>query len=125
MEPHRLHVSRAAGIGLLVALASVVLMPSTSNAAPADARRLLGEYKCYLCHADHETKAGPAYVNVAARFRSRRDAVSVIAAEIRHGLRRGGPWHMPPHPEVSPSEAQAMARYIMALDQRKTSATRP
>jgi cytochrome c len=82
---------------------------------PVDPRALLTHYKCYICHADRETKAGPAYVDVAAQYRKTPDAVSVIALEIRRGLRHGGPWHMPPHPEVSVAEARAMARYIVSL----------
>lgn len=99
--------------------AFIVSMPfgaSANDPAPVDPRTLLTQYKCYICHADRETKAGPAYVDVAAHFRGKRDAASTIAGEIRRGLHRGGPWHMPPHPEVSPAEARAMARYIMSLN---------
>jgi len=106
---------RGIAIGMLV-------WTATSPAARADpvaddAQRLLGEYKCYICHADHEAKAGPAYADVAARFRARRNAVPLIAAQIRRGMRGGGPWHMPPRPEVSPAEAKTMARYILSLQQ--------
>jgi cytochrome c551/c552 len=82
---------------------------------PVDPQALLTHYKCYICHADRETKAGPAYVDVAAQYRKTPDAVSVIALEIRRGLRHGGPWHMPPHPEVSVAEARAVARDIVSL----------
>jgi cytochrome c len=95
------------------------MLPSLAtgaDTAPApDAQTLLTQYKCYICHADRETKAGPAYADVAARLRDDPDAVSLIAREIRRGLRRGGPWHMPPHPEVSAAEARTIARYIMSL----------
>lgn len=82
---------------------------------PVDPQALLTHYKCYICHADRETKAGPAYVDVAEQYRRSPNAVSMIALEIRRGLRHGGPWHMPPHPEVSVAEARAMARYIVSL----------
>jgi cytochrome c len=99
--------------------ASAAILLSSSAAAkstqPVDAQTLLTYYKCYICHADRETKAGPAYVDVAARLRGNPDAVSVIALEIRRGLRRGGPWHMPPHPEVTMTEARTIGRYIMSL----------
>lgn len=90
----------------------------------ADAQRLLNQYKCYICHSDHQAKAGPAYADVAAQYRTDRDAVSVIAVEIRRGIRGGGPWHMPPHPEVSAAEARTMARYIISLDPADTSRLR-
>jgi cytochrome c551/c552 len=31
------------------------------------------------------------------------------------GAHSGGPWHMPPHPEVSKADAVTMARYILAI----------
>jgi cytochrome c len=89
---------------------------AAAAAAPAeDAPTLLAKFKCYICHADRETKAGPAYVDVAAHYRGRRNAVTLLAREIRRGLKGGSPWHMPPHPEVSPAQAQAIARYVMSL----------
>lgn len=100
-------------------VAIIAAMPTAEAAEPrrtADARALLTEHKCYICHADRETKTGPAYVDVSAYFRGRRDAVSTIGRNIRNGFRGGGPWHMPPHPEVSPAEARAMARYILSLE---------
>ena len=99
----------------IAALVAAGAVQAAAAAERVDPRVYLTQYKCYLCHADREAKAGPAYVDVARRFQSRPDATSRLAAEIRHGLHRGGPWHMPPHPEVAPAEARAMARYIMSL----------
>lgn len=76
---------------------------------------LLHQYKCYVCHADNEAKAGPAYADVAAWYEGVADAQSRIAALIRKGAHGPGPWHMPPHPEVSKADAKTMAQYILAL----------
>jgi cytochrome c len=86
--------------------------------APIDATAALTQYRCYTCHSDRESLAGPAFADVAARYRDRKDAVSHVAQEIATGVRTGGPWHMPPHPEVSRDEARAMARYIMSLEDK-------
>lgn len=102
---------------LAIALPAFAASPP-EHVRASDAQRLLGKYKCYICHADREAKAGPAYADVAAYFRDRPNAVSTIAREILRGRRGGGPWHMPPHPEVSAEEARTMARYIMSLDAR-------
>ena len=99
----------------LVVLPWAVALATPAAAAAVDPRVLLTQYKCYICHADRQAKAGPAYEDVAAYFRGKRDAVGIIARNIRDGMRSGGPWHMPPHPEVSPAEARAMARYIISL----------
>jgi cytochrome c len=107
-------LKRACAFIAFVAVASP-LAAATDGKRPVDPQALLTQYKCYICHADRETKAGPAYVDVAHQYRSTPNAVPMLASEIRGGLRHGGPWHMPPHPEVSDAEARAMARYIMSL----------
>lgn len=106
---------RRAVTALAAVLCSTAFAASDADRARAHAQELLTRYKCYICHADREAKAGPAYADVAAYYRGRPDAVTKIATDIRRGLRSGGPWHMPPHPEVTPAEARAMARYIMSL----------
>ena len=114
----RFSTGRHAAIGRMIVAAIAATLSVAAAAAgssAADAQALLTHYKCYVCHADRETKAGPAYVDVAAGLRERKDAVSTLALTIRRGLRTGGPWHMPPHPEVSAAEARVMARYIMSL----------
>ena len=97
---------------VLLATAAVSLAFGAVGKPPAS----LTAHSCYTCHSDQEALAGPALAEIAAHYRGRGDAVSKIAAEIRAGIRGGGPWHMPPHPEVSPQEARAMARYILSLD---------
>jgi cytochrome c551/c552 len=94
----------------------VAFLVSTPQAAlGADPPPSLTHNRCYICHSDRETLVGPAFADVAAAYRGRRDAVAQIANDIRAGMRSGGPWHMPPHPEISPAEARSMARYIMSL----------
>lgn len=96
-----------------LALAAAVLLVGVARAqAPLN---LLQQYKCYVCHADNEYKTGPAYADVAASYRGKPRAVSKLAAEIKSGTHGAGPWHMPPHPEVSDADARKMARYILSL----------
>ena len=113
----------AIAIGVL-AVSSIAPCSSARADTAADAQPLLNQHKCYICHSDHQAKTGPAFADVAAQYRTDRDAITLIALEIRRGLRTGGPWHMPPHPEVSAAEARTMARYIMSLDPADTSRLR-
>ncbi|HSQ82008.1 MAG TPA: c-type cytochrome [Casimicrobiaceae bacterium] len=103
-------------------LAAIAFISGLSIACAARAQdgreravALLHQYKCYVCHADSEPKAGPAYADVAAWYEGVPDAQSSVAAVIRKGAHGGGPWHMPPHPEVSKADATAMARYILSV----------
>jgi cytochrome c len=99
----------------LVWLALAAAVSSVGDAAAQAPQLLLQHYKCYICHADDEFKTGPAYANVAAKYRGNPQAVTILAATIRRGARGSGPWHMPPHPEVSDADARKMARYILSL----------
>jgi len=85
------------------------------NPPVQDSRVLLHKYKCDSCHARDEAKTGPALVDVAARYRGDGKALDTLATTIRGGAQGAGPWHMPPHPEVSAADARSMARYILAL----------
>lgn len=86
-----------------------------------DVQVLLQTYNCRLCHSDYETRTGPAYVDVAAKYRGKRNAASTIVAVIRKGVHGEGPWPMPPLPEVAPADARKIAGYILSL---KPSATK-
>jgi cytochrome c len=104
--------------GLRMRRECIILAAALFEAGSAhgqDPRALLHEYKCYICHDDTETKAGPAYADVSAAYRDNPNAVQMVARVIKQGQHGGGPWHMPPHPEVSDAEARAMARYILSL----------
>jgi cytochrome c551/c552 len=54
---------------------------------------LLHQYNCYICHANDETKTGPAYVNVAAKYGGKPQRVAIVGAVVRKGAHSGGPWH--------------------------------
>lgn len=100
---------------LQVTLAAAWLLAGAAQAEDSRALTLLHQYKCDLCHADREAKAGPAYVDVAAWYKGNPKAVTAVAAIVSKGEHGGGSWHMPPHPEVSNADAQAMARYILSV----------
>ena len=100
-----------------LAFAPVMSMVGVATAQAPET--LLQYYKCYSCHADHETKTGPAYVDVAAKYGASPQAVTIVTAIMRKGAHGSGPWHMPPHPEVSDADARKIARYILSLNPRK------
>ena len=108
-------LARAAVVLVMLACASTAAAAETAAEPPPS----LTHYRCYICHSDREALVGPAFADVAAFYHGRRDAVAKIATDIRRGIKGGGPWHMPPHPEVSMEEARAMARYIMSLEPSK------
>jgi cytochrome c len=103
---------------LVLALFTLTMSAAGAAQAPT-AQELLDRYKCNGCHADTETKAGPAFVDVAARYAGNPQAMAIVSGFLRNGARGSGPWHMPPHPEISASEAHTMARYILSRASRE------
>ena len=74
------------------------------------------DHRCYICHSDEQPFAGPAFADIAAGYRGQPNAAAIIERFIARGERGNGPWHMPPHPELAPRDARAIAGYIMSLD---------
>jgi cytochrome c len=100
-------------LGHLLPLPALFVAAGISHAEAPPA--LLERYRCYVCHADQETRTGPAFVDVAARYRGDSQARARLVAEVRKGTHGSGPWHMPPHPEVAAADARTMVRYILSL----------
>ena len=77
---------------------------------------LVVKKNCLACHAVEKRKYGPNFKEISQKYSSQANAVEVLARKIRNG--GAGVWGedmMPPQPQVSESEAQAIARYVLSL----------
>jgi len=97
----------------MLAFAGLAIAAGAGHAQ--DAQVLLQKYDCTLCHASDETKTGPAFVDVAAKYRGNPNGATILAAVVRKGVHGSGPWPMPPLPQVPPDDAKRMVDYILAL----------
>ena len=104
-----------ARLSALAVTTVLAILPGAGSVLAAEAPASMTHYRCYICHSDHQALAGPAFADIAAWYRREPNAARRVADVIRSGAASGGPWHMPPHPEVSPAEARAMARYILSV----------
>ena len=98
----------------LVSLMLAGALLAAQAAQAEDAQVLLQKYDCHLCHARDEAKTGPAYVEIAAKYRDNPKAALLLAAVVRKGAHGDGPWHMPPLPQVPDTDARTMVEYILA-----------
>lgn len=88
----------------------------TAGAAQGqEGQSLLQRYDCYLCHADTESKTGPAFVDIAARYNRDPKGVAALTAMVKQGAHGSGPWHMPPMPQVPDADVRKMVDYILTL----------
>jgi cytochrome c len=87
-------------------------VPALAPDAPALASRT---YDCMRCHDAVIRQVGPGFAQIAARYRDDAGAADRLAVKIREGS--VGTWGrlvMPRHPQVTPADAQALARWILS-----------
>lgn len=98
-----------------VAVAAVAgLMGSTF--VYADAGGDLAKAKnCLACHAVDKKLVGPAYKDVAAKYKGDKTAEAKLVDKIQKG--GSGVWGqipMPPNPQVSPAEAKTLVAWVLS-----------
>ena len=78
---------------------------------------LVQQYGCLNCHNVDQKLVGPAYKAVSEKYKSDREAASIVLdKKIKAG--GAGNWGripMPPHPNVSDDDAKQMVTWILSL----------
>lgn len=79
---------------------------------PAD-----GKAKCGACHTIETKKIGPAWKDVAAKYKGQKDAEKTLIAHITTGGQFG--WNMSKMPArgmgANPAQIAALAKFILTL----------
>jgi len=92
--------------------AAVCVLP----AAPALADLALATSKnCMSCHNLDKKVVGPAYKDVAAKYKGDKAAAARLATKIMEG--GGGVWgvvKMPSNPQVNEAEAKKLAAWVLS-----------
>src|SRR5204862_1001969 len=86
-------------------------------ATPVDhGRQLVEAGDCLSCHQLNRKSIGPAYHDVAGKYRADTTASARLSRKIREGGSGvWGPVAMPAHPALSAEQADAMVAYIRSL----------
>ncbi|HZM02841.1 MAG TPA: c-type cytochrome [Candidatus Saccharimonadales bacterium] len=90
-------------------------MAGTSASASLDAKVLAQKFGCLACHNVAVKVVGPAYKDVAAKYRGRPDAMEKVAHQITHG--GSGQWGqigMPSFDQFTPAQVDALARWVLS-----------
>jgi cytochrome c len=95
---------------------AAVVEPQSAREASIDVSDLARRKACLSCHAIDKRIVGPAFKEVAARYR----AQAGIEAKLVEKLRRGGsgswgPLPMPPNPDLAEADASALVRWVLGL----------
>ena len=95
---------------LMVAAAGVLAAP----AAQAD-EALLKKYNCTACHQIDKKVVGPAYKDVAKKYKGQKDIVAKLAEKVKKGGQGAwGPVPMPPNPQVPDADIKKMVDFILS-----------
>jgi len=95
-----------------------LMLTANSLAAMAQATAaadLSGKYGCMSCHGLIHKQVGPGFAQIAERYRNDAEAPARLAGKIRGGS--VGAWGrtiMPRHPQVSETDAQALAQWVLS-----------
>ena len=100
-----------------ISFVAVAAMSLAGTAAlAADAQQLLKDKACLACHTLDKKLVGPAYKDVAAKYRARKDAEAYLSKKILGGSAGvWGPVPMPPNGTVNAEEAKTLAKYILTV----------
>lgn len=103
---------RTTALVLLVALALAV--PSVAGAAAADGAALMKKSDCFTCHSVKNKLVGPAYIEVAKKYKGDKGAVAKLVKKVKEG--GAGVWGQVPmaaHPDLKDGDLQAMVKWVL------------
>jgi cytochrome c len=87
------------------------------SATTTPGEQLMAKNDCRTCHNPQVKTVGPAYVDIALRYKNTPENVELLTKKIVNG--GSGVWGaaaMSAHPDLKPTDAQAMLAYILKLD---------
>lgn len=97
-------------IALLATVAGLAATPALAN------EELAKKNACTACHAVDKKLVGPAYKDVAAKYKADKDAEAKLAEKVKKGS--VGVWGqvpMPPNAAVKDEDVKTLVKWILGL----------
>ena len=95
---------------LALALAATAALPALADDALAQSKN------CMACHNVDKKVVGPAYKDVAAKYKADKTAADKLATKIiKGGSGVWGPVPMPANSQVNEAEAKKLATWILGM----------
>ncbi|HEY1057834.1 c-type cytochrome [Limnobacter humi] len=98
-------------MGVLAVAALVAALPLTASADEALAK----SKACLSCHQVDKKVVGPAFKDVAAKYKGDKAAPAALAEKVKHGTK--GTWGQIPMPaqNVTDEEAKKLVAWVLSL----------
>ena len=115
-------ISSAAAATPAPAAPAAATAPAAAAAPPAgvldqkSAEALMQKNGCAACHGIDKKIVGPAYVDVAAKYRGDKNALAQLSQKVKAG--GSGVWGaipMPPNAQVSDADIKSLVSWILTL----------
>ncbi|MCC7082940.1 MAG: c-type cytochrome [Burkholderiales bacterium] len=102
---------------IALAAAAGILGAGVAQAADAkSAEALMKKNACNACHAVDKKLVGPAYKEVAAKYRGQKDIAPKLVDKVKKGgVGVWGKVPMPPNPNVKDADAKELVDWILTL----------
>ncbi|GAC1381041.1 MAG: hypothetical protein NVSMB45_05200 [Ginsengibacter sp.] len=98
---------------------SSVTSTTTASTEDPEAKKgleLIAKSDCLTCHKLNEKLTGPAYADVAAKYKNMPGAADTLAAKIiKGGAGNWGTIPMTAHATLSKEDATSMAHYVLSI----------
>lgn len=104
---------------IVAALAAATALVFASSALAADAKAaeaLAKNSGCFACHSADKKLVGPAYKDVAAKYRNDKNAEANLVKKVKAGGK--GVWGdvpMPPNAHVKDADIKTIVHWILSL----------
>ena len=101
-------------------IAPLLTVTCLMAASPAMANLdLAKKNNCMSCHTVDKKLVGPAYADVAAKYKGDPNAAKMLTAKVKAGSKPGVPgvWGavpMPPNPNVKDADMEILIKWILA-----------
>ena len=99
----------------LVGLSLIATSRAHATLSDADAAQFMAKYNCQACHQVDKQVVGPAFRDIAKKYKADAGAVSKLQAKVKNGS--SGVWGaiaMPPN-DVPSADLQALIEWVMSL----------
>lgn len=98
---------------ILIAMAGFTLVSQAQAMDAAAAKTLAAQSACLACHAVDRKLVGPAFKDVAAKYKGT-DAKALAASIKAGGAGKWGPVPMPAQAALSDDQALLLAQWVLA-----------
>ena len=101
-----------------IVLAVALFAAGNAHAAldNAAAQALMQKDGCSACHAIDRKVVGPAYQDVAAKYKGDKDALAKLSEKVKKGGSGvWGPVPMPPNAQISDADIKTLVGWILTL----------